>query len=502
MEALESLTRLAFIIPVTCLVYAFCRAVYNVFFHPLRKYPGPWYRAASRLPYTISIFRGDVTFRVKELHDKYGQVVRITPDTLSYTDGQAWSDIYSLKKTGNSGNLPKDPKFYVAPPDSVDTISTANDVDHRRLRRAQAHAFSEKALSMQESFIQQHTDRYIRSLEREAQEADGVVDIVKWVNFLTTDLIGDLSFGEAFGGLESGRLHPWLESVFTTLKVFTFIREFLRLPAWATKLAVACIPKQMLEHQRSAVAFGAEAAKKRIERGSDKPDFMHYILRHEKDDEKGMSPDEIYMAAITFIVAGSETTATMISGTVYLLLQNPNVLRKLASIIRTDFPEINDMNLVNVQQHEYLNAVVKEGLRLYPPAADFLFRTSGNESVMVAGQLVPPRTSLTMNLWAMYRDPTNFHRPLEFIPERWLKDAPPEFENDDKACFKPFSVGPRDCIGKNLANAEMRLILAKTVWSLDLLSVESNSQGWIERQKIFSLWEKPPLNVKLAARVR
>lgn len=138
----------------------------------------------------------------------------------------------------------------------------------------------------------------------------------------------------------------------------------------------------------------------------------------------------------------------MISGTVYLLLQNPNVLRKLASIIRTDFPEINDMNLVNVQQHEYLNAVVKEGLRLYPPAADFLFRTSGNESVMVAGQLVPPRTSLTMNLWAMYRDPTNFHRPLEFIPERWLKDAPPEFENDDKACFKPFSVGPRDCIGK------------------------------------------------------
>ncbi|KAL5896144.1 hypothetical protein ACKVWM_001359 [Pyricularia oryzae] len=126
MESLASLTRLILMIPVTCLAYAFYRVVYNVFFHPLREYPGPWHRGASRLPYTISIFRGDVTFRVKALHDKYGKVVRITPDTLSYTDSQAWSDVYSLKKTGSSGNLPKDPKFYVAAPDTVDTIASTN----------------------------------------------------------------------------------------------------------------------------------------------------------------------------------------------------------------------------------------------------------------------------------------------------------------------------------------------------------------------------------------
>lgn len=79
-----------------CLAYAFYRVVYNVFFHPLREYPGPWHRGASRLPYTISIFRGDVTFRVKALHDKYGKVVRITPDTLSYTDSQAWSGMWMV----------------------------------------------------------------------------------------------------------------------------------------------------------------------------------------------------------------------------------------------------------------------------------------------------------------------------------------------------------------------------------------------------------------------
>lgn len=138
----------------------------------------------------------------------------------------------------------------------------------------------------------------------------------------------------------------------------------------------------------------------------------------------------------------------MISGTVYLLLNNPHVLSKLTCIIRSDFPTQADLVHVNPQQHEYLNAVLKEGLRLYPPALDYLFRATTDESAIVAGRMVPPRTSLTMNLWAAHRDPANFHRPLDFIPERWLKDAPAEFDGDDRTVFKPFSLGPRDCLGK------------------------------------------------------
>jgi hypothetical protein len=63
---------------------------YNIFFHPLRHYSGPWYRAASRLPYTVTIFRGGATHRVAALHERYGDVVRIAPDTLSYITAEAW----------------------------------------------------------------------------------------------------------------------------------------------------------------------------------------------------------------------------------------------------------------------------------------------------------------------------------------------------------------------------------------------------------------------------
>lgn len=110
---------------------------------------------------------------------------------------------------------------------------------------------------------------------------------MKWVNFLTTDLIGDLSFGESFGGLEEGKLHPWLENMFTTLKTFTFMREIIRLPPFIVKAAMACIPKSMIRHRKKAVSFGAEATLRRMALDTDRPDFMSYILRHKGSEENG-----------------------------------------------------------------------------------------------------------------------------------------------------------------------------------------------------------------------
>ncbi|KAI0188626.1 isotrichodermin C-15 hydroxylase [Xylaria flabelliformis] len=484
----------------TASLYVLYRGIYNVFCHPLRSYPGPWLWSASRLPYTISIFRGDATHRVKSLHDQYGQVVRIAPDSLSYTTGRVWKDVYASGQSNGSGNLPKDFKFYITPPDRIENISTASDANHRRLRRIQGHAFSEKAIALQEPYLMLHIKRFITCLRDEAAQNDGIVNITKWVDILASDAIGDLSFGESFGGLDSGQLHPWLKSLYTTTKTFTFTREILRLPGPLIKVALACVPKNMREHQEGALPFGVKVTRRRLAQQTERPDFMSYMLRHSDDEGKGMSRAEIDMAAITFIFAGSETTATMITGTVYLLVTNPSVLSKLTESIRSNFPNESDLTNSRLKQHEYLDCVLKEGLRLYPPTPDKLFRTTKGRSVVVAGKVVPPQTSITVNLWAAYRDPTNFHRALEFIPERWMKDTPPEFLNDDKTVFKPFSVGPRDCIGKNLAWAQMRLILAHLVWNFDFLGIKPGSRQWIERQKIFTLWAKLPLDVSIMPR--
>lgn len=99
---------------------------------------------------------------------------------------------------------------------------------------------------------------------------------------------------------------------------------------------------------------------------------------------------------------------------------------------------------------------------------------------------------------------TNFHRATEFLPERHLKERDPAFDRDSKDVVQPFSMGPRNCIGRNLAYAEMRLILAKVLWNFDLSLDEERMRrdgtpDWL-KQRAFALWEKKPLWVKLTPR--
>lgn len=107
-----------------------------------------------------------------------------------------------------------------------------------------------------------------------------------------------------------------------------------------------------------------------------------------------------------------------------------------------------------------------------------------------------------MHQFAAYHSPANFHDPQAFHPERWLpeeySDPSSPFYNDRRGVHKPFSYGRRDCIGRNLAFLEMRLIMALLLWNFDLTLDEGMGQ-W-HKQKIFALWEKPELRVHLKKR--
>lgn len=96
--------------------------------------------------------------------------------------------------------------------------------------------------------------------------------------------------------------------------------------------------------------------------------------------------------------------------------------------------------------------------------------------------------------WAMYHNEHNFSKPLEYHPERFLGD--PRFAGDRLDAFQPFSMGHADCIGRNLAYSEMRLILARILFSFDL-KLSDDSRGWTEGQKAYIVWQKPSLHVHL-----
>ena len=100
---------------------------------------------------------------------------------------------------------------------------------------------------------------------------------------------------------------------------------------------------------------------------------------------------------------------------------------------------------------------------------------------------------MSVHHYATYRSPDNFRDPDNFVPERWLND--PAYSNDNRSCFRPFAVGPRDCLGQSMANHEIQLIIARVLFKFNLESCDENAD-W-DDQKAFVLWEKKPLMCRL-----
>lgn len=125
-----SLEGMALAIPLLLASYQLSTYLYNMFFHPLRKFPGPITAAASNIPFNVTGLKGDGVFWVVELHRRYGDVVRIAPNELSFSGNGAYKDIYGHKKAGQPA-LQKDPKFYRSPSGVrvPDVSSSSDEVD-------------------------------------------------------------------------------------------------------------------------------------------------------------------------------------------------------------------------------------------------------------------------------------------------------------------------------------------------------------------------------------
>ncbi|KFY23056.1 hypothetical protein V493_06128, partial [Pseudogymnoascus sp. VKM F-4281 (FW-2241)] len=425
-----------------------------------------------------------------QLHTTYGEVVRIAPDELSFTNADAWRDIYGHRQ----GHLPmpKDMSFYNRPSNGAHSLITADRANHSRQRRLISHAFSDKALREQEPLIKGYVDLLIQRLHERASA--GPLDMVSWYNWTTFDLIGDLAFGESFDCLENCTYHPWISMLFASIKAGAFLSSLRRYGIkW---MMILLVPKGLLKSRTEQMELTKRKVMKRLEQGSSRPDFMSHILRH--NDEKGMEVPEIIINSTLLIVAGSETTATLLSGATYHLLKNPRVMVKLQREIRETFMEEKDIDVTGVNGLEYMLAVLDEAMRIYPPVPTGMPRRVPGDGDVINDRWVPGGTAVSVNQWSTYRSEDNFREPNSFIPERFLDD--PRFASDNKHALQPFSVGPRNCLGRNLAYAEMRLILAQVLWNFDL-ELTTESENWAD-QKIYSLWEKTPLYVKLTPVMR
>jgi cytochrome P450 len=229
-------------------------------------------------------------------------------------------------------------------------------------------------------------------------------------------------------------------------------------------------------------------------------DLWTKIIDKSAADSEPFTQEEHHVSAALMMGAGSETSATALSGITYFLLRNPSTLARLTAEIRGAFKSVHDLALDELRRLPYLQAVISEGLRMYPPVPIALHRKIPAGGAVINGEYIPAGPSVGIHHLATYRSALRWTRAYEFLPERFEKDGnqPEEFRNDDISSFEPFSIGPRGCIGKNLSLHEIRLILAATLLSFDL-SLCEESANWTE-QKTFVLWDKEPLMCTLKYR--
>lgn len=501
--ATESAWYLASVGFVLASCYTVVLAIYRLNLHPLAKFPGPRLRAISSLPSIYSLLRGRLGFDNKKLHDEYGPVVRVSPNELSFNSAQSWEDIYGFK-TGGRKNMHKDPIHVgsVDPLPGASTLTMADDTNHARQRRALSHSFSERALRDQEYIIQHYVDILITKLKSKADQAEEF-NLVNWLNFTTFDIIGDLAFGEPFGCLDLGAFHSWVALIFETVKVGALeqaTRRFAEAGSWTQSLLLHMIPEYLRKRRRDHLSLSKEKVEQRLRNGgTDHTDFIYYILRQrEKYD---LHDNEIILNSALFIVAGSETTANLLSGLFARLLRNTDKMQKLYAEVRSTFQSENEINYDSTSQLPYLNACLEEGLRIHPPVPVGLLRTVPKAGDTIDGHWVPGGTSVSTGGWAASHNPANFWDCDTFIPERWLDGAGGAFATDIKSGMQPFSLGPRGCIGKNLSYMEMRVILARLVWNFDIVSTDGvwqwSPEGEMKHMKAYTTWQKPDLNVRV-----
>lgn len=382
------------------LVVLVSQAYYQLFINPLGKYPGPKFAATSRLPQLYHTFKGDLLEWVNGLHTTHGDVVRIAPDELSYATGEAWKGIYGHASAGKRVTE-KDPRFYGPSFNGAPDIIRANGPDHSRFRRNFSHAFSDRALREQQSLICGYADALIDNLRRTIKEdPEAKVNMVRMFNLTTFDIMGDLTFGDSLNLLAGTGNLNWVAAVFISIKA-NAIRRLARYVPWTTPIAQRLIPKELKEQSIAHYEASQERVDKRIDgsRTLQKPDIWGIVM-NQKEDLR-LSRAEMYANSQVFMVAGTETTATALSGLLYHLLMTPEKMSIIVDEVRGAFQKGSDIEMRALERMPYLNACIEEGLRIYPPVPIGLPRITPDEGLLVCGEHIPGKVFIFRSIFSI-----------------------------------------------------------------------------------------------------
>lgn len=243
-----------------------------------------------------------------------------------------------------------------------------------------------------------------------------------------------------------------------------------------------------MQKRKKLEEISEEKVQRRLKLGNSRGrnDFFGHMFNKQLENEE-VSTESIHqdMTANSgiLVVGGAETTKAFLIATCQRLMQNPECLKKLTDEVRSKYSSPEEITGQSTASLEYLNAVIEEGLRLFPPLPLGLTRQVPACGTQISGHQIPGGTIVSTIPWVTAHSPKYWHKPTSFIPERWLGEG----FGDCKEASQPFSLGPRGCIGINLAYLEMRITLAKMAYHLDWELVTKDIDPVMD-SKLYTTW--------------
>ncbi|GBM26737.1 Cytochrome P450 3A13 [Araneus ventricosus] len=344
-------------------------------------------------------------------------------------------------------------------------VSVKGGEDSKRIRNIMTPLFtSNKIRKITENVFQDSVNTLINNF-RTAAANKSAADLKRIYGTFTMDVISVSAFSfrsERYNNPDN-TLTRLADSILNQkLKVKLIFHHLL--PIWLMRILRIDISSSADTSELRRIIL--EIIEERQRTGERRNDFLQSLLDiYEKSpsasSDKYLSMDELVSQCAVFFLAGYETTASALSFATYLLALNQEIQEKLRAEVDAEM-ERNDDHLTYdaLKSMTYLDQVISETLRLYPPAFRLERQAEDDYRLGNTGINIPKGMVITIPVFAMHRDPKFWPNPERFDPERF---TPEEEKKIPKYCYLPFGAGPRKCLGQLFAKTEVKFCLAHVV---------------------------------------
>lgn len=400
-------------------------------------------------------------------------------------------------------------------------FNTRDRAEHTRKRKVVSHTFSAKSIGQFEQYIHANLELFLKKWANVATTRQNPstgyasIDALNWFNYLAFDIIGDLAFGQPFGMLEREKdfaeirkspdapptTAPAIQVLNRRGEVSGTLGCLPQLKPWAKHLPDPFF-SQGIEAVENLAGIAIARVKQRLENpNTDRVDLLARLM--EGKDAKGekLGREELTAEALTQLIAGSDTTSNTACAILYYVVRTPGVLEKLQRELDAAIPP-GVPNYEQVRDLPYVQAVINETMRIHSTSSLGLPRVVPGPSpenpnangVDILGYHFPPGTVLSVPSYTIHHSKEIWGPDAdEFVPERWDEKR---LTSRQKDAFIPFSTGPRACVGRNVAEMELKTMVGTVFRNFEF---KDEHPGEMETREGFL---RKPLGYNVGIRLR